>query len=71
MFNGPPYGESLKNWLSYSITFNMDKIHTPLLMEEMGYGTKFESSKTPPLNLTLHWDVFTGLYHLGRPVELY
>ncbi|WP_260740723.1 alpha/beta hydrolase family protein [Tunturiibacter lichenicola] len=37
IYGGPPYGSTLPNWLRYSISFNIDKIHTPLLMEEMGY----------------------------------
>jgi dipeptidyl aminopeptidase/acylaminoacyl peptidase len=72
MFGGPPTGETLKNWLSYSITFNMDRIHTPLLMEEMGYGLRFDSKKeAPPITLANHFDVFTGLMELHKPVELY
>ena len=38
LYGGPPYGASAKNWLDYSVSFNLDKIHTPLLMEEMGHG---------------------------------
>lgn len=71
MFGGNPYGSSLKNWVDYSISFNLAKIDTPLLMEEMGYGTKFENDQTPPMNLTHHWEVFAGLHHLNKPVELY
>jgi hypothetical protein len=37
MYGGPPYGPSLENWKKYSISFNLDKLHTPLLMEENGY----------------------------------
>lgn len=71
MYGGPPFGTSLKNWLNYSISFNVDKIHTPVLMEEMGYGVTFDDVKAPPLNLAAHSDLFTGMNRLHKPVELY
>ncbi len=71
MYGGPPYGVTLKNWLDYSISFNLDRIHTPLLMEEMGYGIPYSHESTPPLNLAMSFEVFTGLHQLGRPVELF
>jgi len=30
---GPPYGDTLKNYLEFSMTLNAAKIHTPVLME--------------------------------------
>lgn len=72
IYGGPPYGATLKNWLNYSVSFNLDKIHTPLLMEEMGYGiTKEINDFAPPLGLAASYEVFTGLSRLGDPVELY
>jgi dipeptidyl aminopeptidase/acylaminoacyl peptidase len=73
MYGGPPYGASLKNWLDYSVSFNVDKIHTPILMEVMGYGTPYnnEAKRSIPSPLAGAFDVFTGLNILGRPVELY
>ncbi len=71
MYGGPPYGPSLKNWLDFSISFNLDKIRTPLLMEVMGYGTKYEDPNRPPIYLTGHDEVFAGLSNLNKPVELY
>ena len=71
MYGGPPYGETLKNWVAFSASFNVDKIHTPILMEEMGYGVPFDNAKAPPLSLADKWDLFTGLNRFGKPVELY
>jgi dipeptidyl aminopeptidase/acylaminoacyl peptidase len=71
MYGGPPYGKSLKNWLDHSISFNLDKIHTPLLMEVMGYGRNAESGDPPPGNLAVHEEAFVGLSRLNKPVELY
>lgn len=71
-YGGPPYGKTLKNWLDYSVSFNLDKIHTPILMEEMGYG--FPLSSNPhliPDTLVTPSEVFSGLNRLGKPVELY
>jgi dipeptidyl aminopeptidase/acylaminoacyl peptidase len=71
MYGGPPYGATLKNWLKYSPAFNLEKIHTPVLMEEMGYGVAYDSELAPPVNLTSHYELFTGLNRLNKPVELY
>jgi dipeptidyl aminopeptidase/acylaminoacyl peptidase len=71
MYGGNPYGADLKNWEDYSATFNIDKIHTPILMEEMGYGIPYDNEEAPPLNLSTHFDFFTGLNRLNKPVELY
>lgn len=70
MYGGPPYGKSLQNWLDYSISFTLDKVHTPLLMEVMGYGKSDEPNR-PPDNLAVHDEVFVGLSRLNKPVELY
>jgi dipeptidyl aminopeptidase/acylaminoacyl peptidase len=70
-YGGPPYGATLKNWLDYSVSFNLDKIHTPLLMEEMGYGTPYDRVDAPPMGLAQSFEVFSGLNRLGKPVELY
>jgi dipeptidyl aminopeptidase/acylaminoacyl peptidase len=71
LYGGPPYGESLKNWLEYSISFNLDKIHTPVLMEVMGDGKKYESPDSPPDKLAVTNEVFVGLGQLRKPVEYY
>lgn len=71
MYGGPPFGKTLKNWIDYSISFNVDHIHTPLMMEEMGYGTLFDKRLSLPYTVSLPFEVFTGLNLLHRPVELY
>jgi dipeptidyl aminopeptidase/acylaminoacyl peptidase len=70
-YGGPPYGPTLKNWLDYSISFNIDKIHTPVLMEQMGAGSAYDNVAAPPTFLTVALEVFTGLNRLKKPVELY
>jgi dipeptidyl aminopeptidase/acylaminoacyl peptidase len=71
IYGGPPYGATLASWEKYSISFNLDKIHTPLLMEEMGYGREYDRTKLPPRGLIPYFEVFAGLSRLGKPVELY
>jgi dipeptidyl aminopeptidase/acylaminoacyl peptidase len=72
MYGGPPYGLSLTNWIDYSISFNLDKLHTPLLMETMGHGVPYSAGdRTVPLGLAMHFEIFTGLNRLNKPVELY
>jgi len=70
MYGGPPYGQSLRNWMQYSISFNLDRIHTPLLMEVMGYKRSGGNPETIPA-LAQYDEVFTGLNRLDSPVELY
>jgi dipeptidyl aminopeptidase/acylaminoacyl peptidase len=71
-YGGPPYGKTLKNWIDYSVSFNLDRIRTPLLMEEMGYGIPIPpSSEAQPVALETSSEVFSGLNYLNRPVELY
>lgn len=72
MYGGPPYGSTLSNWLKYSISFNLENIHTPVLMEEMGdKQTDSYNRLAPPRLLAESFEVFTGLNRLQRPVELY
>jgi dipeptidyl aminopeptidase/acylaminoacyl peptidase len=70
MYGGPPYGDNLKGWRDYSVSFNLDKFHTPLLMEEIGHGIK-DNSAAPPSTLAAQYEVFTGLKRLEKPVEMY
>jgi dipeptidyl aminopeptidase/acylaminoacyl peptidase len=71
MYGGPPYGKTLQNWKDYSVSFNTEKIHTPLLKEVMGYGLKDDDPQKPPNNLALHFEVFTALKKQNKPVEMY
>ncbi|NYF91390.1 prolyl oligopeptidase family serine peptidase [Tunturiibacter empetritectus] len=71
MYGGPPYGATLKSWLDYSISFNLPRVQTPLLMEVMGNGVAYDNDGAPPSNLALKWEVFVGLSRLGKPVEMY
>jgi dipeptidyl aminopeptidase/acylaminoacyl peptidase len=71
LYGGPPYGESLRNWLKYSVSFNFDKWHTPLLMEEMGYSVPYDTPDAPPITLAVFFEQFTALNRLRVPVELY
>jgi dipeptidyl aminopeptidase/acylaminoacyl peptidase len=70
-YGGPPYGATLKNWLDYSVSFNLDKIHAPLLMEEMGHGVPYDNINMPPISLAQSFEVFAGLSRLNKPVELF
>jgi dipeptidyl aminopeptidase/acylaminoacyl peptidase len=71
IYGGPPYSDSLSAWLKYSPSFNADKIKTPLLMEEMGSGHLYEDVNAPPIWLASHFELFTALNRLHRPVEMY
>jgi dipeptidyl aminopeptidase/acylaminoacyl peptidase len=70
LYGGPPYGSTLKNWLDYSVSFNLDRFHTPLLMERMGYG-ETSYSNYASLSLPESYEVFEGLTRMRKPVEFY
>ncbi len=57
MYGGPPYGKSLEAWQKYSISFNLDKVHTPLLMEQMGYGLSNDSLGVEPGTLAYRYEI--------------
>jgi dipeptidyl aminopeptidase/acylaminoacyl peptidase len=71
LYGGPPYGDTLKTWLKYSISFNLDKFHTPLLTEVMGYGKEDNEQDRPPYNLAAQDELLVGLSRLHKPVEFY
>jgi dipeptidyl aminopeptidase/acylaminoacyl peptidase len=57
---GKPFGaEGLKNWLARSPEFNMDKVHTPLLLLQPG---------TPAV--LAGWEPYAALRYLKKPVDL-
>jgi dipeptidyl aminopeptidase/acylaminoacyl peptidase len=70
MYGDVPYGEGLKNYEDYSISFNLQRIHTPLLMESLGHGMSYDDWQRPPSFLATTFEVFTGLNVLKKPVEL-
>ncbi len=65
MYGGPPYGKTLANWQKYSISFNLEKVHTPLLVEVMGYGAHDDNQFSLPKNLAIRYEVYGGLARLG------
>jgi dipeptidyl aminopeptidase/acylaminoacyl peptidase len=70
MYDGPPYGPSLESWKKYSISFNLDKIHTPLLLEENGHGVMMDRTSVP-WSIASTAEVLAGLTRLQKPVEMY
>jgi dipeptidyl aminopeptidase/acylaminoacyl peptidase len=56
---GQPFGEGLAQWLSRSPSFHLDRVHTPVRIEEHGF-----------YHVLSGWEWFSALTHLGRPVEM-
>lgn len=71
MYGGSPYGSSLSNWMKYSISFNLPKVHTPLLIEAMGNGVPGEANGSSPADLNRRYEIVSALRHLKKPVEMY
>ena len=55
---GPPYGETLANWLRYAPPFNAKQVGSAVLMEYTGVAEH-------------GFEFFTALSRLGKPVEFY
>jgi dipeptidyl aminopeptidase/acylaminoacyl peptidase len=71
MYGGSPFGKSLAAWLAYSVSFNLPKFHTPLLMETNGYGVHDDAPGRIPFHIAFATEVFAGLNKLKKPVEWY
>lgn len=59
VYGGPPYGNSMAQWLQQSPAFLMDKIETPLRIQALGTWS-----------LLGDWHWYSGLSRLGKPVEM-
>jgi dipeptidyl aminopeptidase/acylaminoacyl peptidase len=59
IMGGPPYGETLKNYLGYSMTLNANRIHAPVLME---FGA---------IEATSGMEYYEAMQHYGVPVDFY
>jgi dipeptidyl aminopeptidase/acylaminoacyl peptidase len=71
MYGGSPYGKGRSNWEKYSVSFTLEKISTPILLETMGHGVQYQNWQAPPIYLSAVMDVFAGLSRLGKPVDWY
>jgi hypothetical protein len=62
MNDAPAFGNGLQKWLARAVGFNAEHIHTPLLMTGQVGGVGM---------IIAHWEVFSRLKYLKKPVELY
>jgi dipeptidyl aminopeptidase/acylaminoacyl peptidase len=60
-FGGPPWTGNWKPWMEESISFNYDKVHTPL---------RLESDQNDRAEVIFEWENFIALQRLHKPVEL-
>lgn len=58
----PAFGPGLRTWFERSPAFNADRITTPLRLQLESGGM---------IHALSHWEMFSRLRRLGRPVELY
>lgn len=56
---GVPFGNALYSWINRVSAFHMDQVHAPLRIQALG-----------PVSLLSEWNWFSGLYGLGKPVDL-
>jgi hypothetical protein len=59
-----PFGDGLKTWLDESPAFNVERVRTPLQL-------LLYSSSEGNTTLLWHWEMFSRLRFLHKPVELY
>lgn len=62
LIGAAPFGAGLKLWLERSPGFNADKVQTPLQLQSHDFGRN---------QALVHWEMFSRLRQLKRPVELY
>ena len=60
MYGGLPWRTGWQNWIEDSVTFNFDKIQTPLRLE----------ANDNPNAIIEEWEAFAALRLLNKPVEL-
>lgn len=56
---GAPFGDALSSWTTRVSAFHMDQVQAPVRIQAIG-----------PYSLLQEWNWFSGLYGLGKPVEL-
>jgi len=56
---GVPFGDALSSWTKRVSAFHMDQVRAPLRIQALG-----------PISLLTEWNWFSGLYGLGKAVEL-
>ena len=56
---GAPYGDALSSWIKRVSSFHLDQVHAPLRIQALHPGS-----------LLAEWNWFSGLYILGKSVEL-
>lgn len=59
-----PFGDGLAMWKKNAPVFNVESIHTPLQLQLTSSGEQLT-------NLLWHWELFSRLRHLRKPVEYY
>lgn len=59
LYGGIPWRDNWKPWMEHSVSFNFDKIHTPL---------RLEANST--CSIIAEWETFTALRLLKKPVDL-
>jgi dipeptidyl aminopeptidase/acylaminoacyl peptidase len=60
-YGGNPWNNNWESWMRESISFNYDKIHTPL---------RLESDNNDRAAIIYEWEKFIALRRLHKPVEL-
>ena len=60
MYGGTPWQNGWRRWFENSISFNLDKIRTPLRLE----------ADNNPSAIVEEWETFAALHLLNKPVEL-
>ncbi len=56
---GAPFGDALSSWTKRVSAFHMNQVQAPVRIQAIG-----------PLSLLQEWNWFSGLYGLGKPVEM-
>jgi len=66
MYGGLPWNNNWKSWMEHSVSFNYERVHTPLRLESDSNDPR-DRGTAGVLN---EWEAFAALKKLRKPVEL-
>jgi dipeptidyl aminopeptidase/acylaminoacyl peptidase len=58
MYGANPFGAGLRKWINRAPGFNLDKVHTPLRIEAIGFPS-----------ILGEWETYASLFSQGKPVD--
>lgn len=58
IYDAAPFGAGLKRWLQFAPDFQLDRVHTPLMITAIA-----------PYSVLQEWEIYSSLYQQKKPVD--